>query len=239
MHSEGKFPVDRLQQLIKSFQRRYPNHLDDPNSKIHIVNIADAETQYHVIKYHLPVYIKQKNARLVIIDSIAALYRGEQFDYNDKSRTTQKKELCEIGIILNELSSTYKCAIVCTNQVSDTFNHESTSSLIDKDTVLGKWRDLKLKQDDFVIMFSKSLEKTPALGLVWSNSINMRIRFARSPRLDDVPSRRLFCIEFAPHLENSGCEIYIDINGVHSGGNNVNNNRLQNSNETTTIQDTA
>lgn len=116
------------------------------------------------------------------------------------------------------MSEQFEVPIVCANQVSDTFGGGKDGSGEKEDHPFAKWLDMNVNggAGPSTAIFVESLSKKPALGLMWSNAVNMRIRLARSPRSERSPSRRLLCIEFAPHLPCAGCEIYVDVDGVHS-----------------------
>ncbi|RUP43767.1 hypothetical protein BC936DRAFT_136764 [Jimgerdemannia flammicorona] len=225
LYSEGKFPLTRLNQLAASFQRRHPAlRAIDPFFRIHFVNIADAETQRHVIIYHLPALLgRARDAgspiRLVVVDSIAALYRAEQLDRfsNSEGRREQKRDLCELGEHLKATSDRFGVPVVCANQVSDTFAGKDDNGRED-DHPFARWLDVVVDTvaGAGMTLFAESLSKKPALGLTWSNTVNVRIRLARSPRSEFLLSRRLLCIEFAPHVRRAGCEVFVDKDGVHS-----------------------
>ncbi|OZJ05373.1 hypothetical protein BZG36_01991 [Bifiguratus adelaidae] len=209
LHTEGKFPIPRLTQLLTRYKDDFPPQFD-PSAHVHYVNLVDTETLYHIVFYQLPIIIERQQIKLVIIDSIAALYRGEHFDQDTKGRLSQRKELCDISVQLRTLSEQYGIPIVCSNQVSDALLDNEATSILDAyeqwlPTVETDISDIELEP------FVASLSKVPTLGFLWSNSINVRIRLARGHRTEELmKARRLMCVEFAPHA-GKGCvefEIY-------------------------------
>lgn len=64
--------------------------------------------------------INERPIKLIIIDSIAALFRSE-FSFNESIARAEK--LNKIGVCLKEYSANYGTVIVCTNQVINITRH--------------------------------------------------------------------------------------------------------------------
>ncbi|KAI9007551.1 P-loop containing nucleoside triphosphate hydrolase protein [Phycomyces nitens] len=202
MHSEGRLPTRRLDVLGHHF---CPQDADQTKRRIHTMQLTDdGPSQYFCLAYKLPFFIQQHpNVRLIVIDSISALYRGQP----DRDRFEQTKELCDLGMRFKKLASTHNIALVVINQVSDR---------LDKEDRVGEWMDLKMLSQTPLSLFIDSLQKKPVLGQTWSNSITSRIRLARSPLLDGHPTRRIGCVEFSPSVPRQGCEFIIWEGGIKS-----------------------
>lgn len=113
--TEHAFPDQRLQQMIPYFRRKYPQLNKDPGSGIFLQKSDSIEELWHVIAHKIPKAIElNSNIRLVIIDSIAALFRAEQ-----ESVSSRAQRVGMFGQRLKELSDSNRVPIVCTNQVSD------------------------------------------------------------------------------------------------------------------------
>lgn len=145
------FYSNRLETLKYYFMLKYGKHFDDdPCQHIYVETLIDLEMQQHYLNYYLPnILEKLPNIRLIIIDSIAFNFRGEN---NILSYQERAKTLTEIAIRLKEISDKKNLIIICINQVSDNFND---------------------------IGYKLSNEKIPTLGLTWSNCINTRIELSR------------------------------------------------------------
>ncbi|KAJ1569566.1 hypothetical protein HK405_001830 [Cladochytrium tenue] len=104
-------------------------------NNIHLIHLRDAETQHHIIKYQLPIFMEKNNVRLVVVDSIAANFRGgAQFDpsesrclesgnaegssTNQEARFEQSRAILQLGQSLKKTADMFSAAIVCVNQVS-------------------------------------------------------------------------------------------------------------------------
>ena len=63
--------------------------------------------------------MSQRNVRLVIIDSVAAVFRA---DFNQKQLFVRARHLCSIGSRLRDLAAKYSAAVVVVNQVTADLN---------------------------------------------------------------------------------------------------------------------
>ena len=214
IHSEGPFPSARLDQLVRE---KYPDHPEEIKAHIHTMRVKDSEDQYRVLAYQLPAFLEsqrkqhKKPVRLIIIDSVSAVYRGE----SSMKRFEKMSEICEIGTRLKKLASEFNVAVVAVNQVSDVPVKDGQINTEGVDS----WMDFNLiNQNDhhMIGLYMQSLLKKPILGLSWSNSVNTRIRLARSPMLETMPTRRVLFIEFSPMAPRLGCEFVITQSGIQA-----------------------
>ncbi|OUM68208.1 hypothetical protein PIROE2DRAFT_4219 [Piromyces sp. E2] len=131
---------------------KYGKYFDyDPCQHIYVETLIDLEMQQHYLYYYLPnILEKLPNIRLIIIDSIAFNFRGEN---NMLSLQERAKTLTEIAVRLKEISDKRNLIVICVNQVSDNINDSG---------------------------YKLSNEKVPTLGLTWSNCINIRIELSRN-----------------------------------------------------------
>ena len=239
--TEQRFPTERLFQLFTSFKKKFPClQSRDMGSEVHVESLRDLETQEHVVRYQLPVFVRnrsdsmsihssdsessssQKNSkgyfnkstlpiRLIIIDSIAAPFRGEATPISYPARS---QALTAMSDSLKELAHHENCAVVCINQISDFVSNGSEESSFEP-----------IRVDDprgaQMIQGGGKGRVVPTLGLSWSNCINVRISLARWNEIREGPSkeqvqtlRRTMKIEFAPHWPNAECEFRITENGI-------------------------
>lgn len=212
IHSEGPFPSNRLDQLVSQYPASKQQQL---KNNIHTIRIRTSEEQYSVLAYQLPAFLeRQPNVKVVLIDSISAIYRSEP--PSERNKFDKMSEICELGSRLKKLADQYRVAIVAVNQVSDVFEKEKSG----KRDYVDSWLDFKLVNADesnpIIGMFIQSLLKKPVLGLAWSNSVNTRIRLARSPMVERLQTRRVLFVEFSPIASRVGCELTIDESGIHA-----------------------
>ncbi|CAL1536915.1 unnamed protein product, partial [Lymnaea stagnalis] len=71
--TEDVFPSKRLQQLIQSHSTKSPGH--NLGDKIFIEHVADFETMELCVKKKLPTLLNRGLVHLIVIDSVAALFR--------------------------------------------------------------------------------------------------------------------------------------------------------------------
>lgn len=146
--------------------------------------------------------VKTSNIKLVVLDSLAALVRHEFGEENFQERA---KILYYIANQFKRLASEYKLVVIITNQVSAFINNTS--------------------------LFSNTKQVVPALGLTWSNFINMRVMLENTKvtyceiqskkRKEDesqitlkIPRRNMI-IMLSSYLPNSSCQWVIEENEIH------------------------
>lgn len=91
----------------------------------------DLESQDHILRYQVPVAIRQYGIRLVVMDSVAANYRAEferpgagtaAGQNNGANMAQRSSELVKLGQWLRDLAREHNIAVVVANQVADRFS---------------------------------------------------------------------------------------------------------------------
>ncbi|ORX48476.1 hypothetical protein DM01DRAFT_1115577 [Hesseltinella vesiculosa] len=201
-------------ELAKWFGTLYDSQEQLMTARIHTMRIHGADQLFRTIAYQLPVLLQQRDRiRLVVIDSLAAGYRGVK-QFSDLS------ELSEVGLRLKRLACQYQVAIVVVNQVMDTVADDlpSTSSRQGGSHLpehVHEWLDVELHGTSMTY-FLQSLAKQPTLGLTWANAVTTRLRMARSPMMDGQMTKRALFVEFSPLAPRSGTLLLIDATGTHA-----------------------
>ena len=143
--------------------------------------------------------------KLVIVDSIAALFRIE---YQNSEYLARSCALVEQARMLNDIASKHGVIIVVANQVTDVFSDTGLEAVV-KGEHLSSGRMVK-----------------PALGMVWSQSIFQRLLIVKKPGVrvhvggentedsSDTVATRELVVSFAPHLPQARCGFKIDNAGV-------------------------
>lgn len=123
---ESKSWLKRLYQLEKHFKKKHP-FLSDVNlcKNIHVQSVTTMEQLLTVLQEDVPPLLKNKNTKLVIIDSIAAL----RFDFNSNETKERAKLLWQQANQMKLLSSAFNIPIIVINQVIDMFFDEPGKSL--------------------------------------------------------------------------------------------------------------
>uniref|UniRef100_A0A023F703 Putative dna repair protein rhp57 n=1 Tax=Triatoma infestans TaxID=30076 RepID=A0A023F703_TRIIF len=121
--TEDRFPTVRLQQMLPYFPVGSPlcrNKMENHNfaDNILIDHIADLEGLHNCLFKRLPALIANSDTRigLVVIDSIAAIFRSE---YTLNELINRANDMRTIGMQLHTLADKYNMAVVCVNQVTD------------------------------------------------------------------------------------------------------------------------
>uniref|UniRef100_A0A8D0GBM0 DNA repair protein n=1 Tax=Sphenodon punctatus TaxID=8508 RepID=A0A8D0GBM0_SPHPU len=203
--TEDVFPNKRLKQLTEQQQKlRVDVSLDviqkiKFGNRIFIEHAADIDTFQECITKRIPLMLSRGMVRLIIIDSIAALFRCE---FGAKDSVMKAKYLQTFGAKLHSLSSRFKTPIVCVNQVTD---------MVDEKEVA---------QNNFRVPDKRI---SPALGITWSNQLLMRLMASRTPHQEHSSSAtsqhsgrvlRTLGVVFAPHLPQSFCYYTVNLEGV-------------------------
>ncbi|XP_043930439.1 DNA repair protein XRCC3 isoform X1 [Protopterus annectens] len=207
--TEDAFPNKRLQQLIS---QQHKLRSDVPSNVLKKINFgdsifiehaADVEALDECIAKRIPILLLRGLVRLVVIDSIAALFRCE---FEAKSSFAKAKHLQKFGGALVSLSNRYVVPILCINQVTDAIDPSDSA------------------QNNFGLLDKKVM---PSLGMVWSNQLLMRLMISRTPfKLQDKFPKavdqtlqsgsilRIIEVVFAPHLPQSFCYYTVEQEGV-------------------------
>ncbi|XP_037909463.1 DNA repair protein XRCC3 isoform X2 [Hermetia illucens] len=122
--TEDIFPSRRLYQLIDKFQQQFDSSISYAEN-VFVEHIIEMDELMDCVFSKLPKLLKIKNIGLIIIDSIAGVFRLQ--DDIVKRANTMRKLVAE----LRRLANKYNCAVVCSNQVTSGLTHlnESQPSL--------------------------------------------------------------------------------------------------------------
>ncbi|PSS36213.1 DNA repair protein [Actinidia chinensis var. chinensis] len=219
LHSELPFPLRRLRQLSHSFQSSHPQIFSshNPCDGILVQPINSADHLFDVLlktdfalanpKTRFPI-------KLIVIDSIAALFRSE-FDNNPSDLKRRSDLFFRISGKLKALAYRFGLAVVVTNQVVD---------------FVGTGDGLNgARIGNLGCLYSSGRRVCPALGISWANCVNSRLFLSRSEEIvgkenglvdvggDNFVQRRTkrqLHVVFAPHLPESSCEFVIVREGV-------------------------
>ncbi|KAL6523384.1 hypothetical protein OROGR_016987 [Orobanche gracilis] len=203
LHSEFPFPFRRLHQL-SIYQPHLPQ---DPLDHIFVEPLHSADHLLDVLP-RLEFLVPKLNIKLVVIDSIAALFRGE-YDNTPIELKRRSGVFFKVASKLKLLARKFGLAVVLTNQVVD---------------VMGDSNSLRIGNS--VSLCSSGRRVCAALGLSWANCVNIRLFMWREDErmeeregeedgsLQNFRTRRFIRIVFAPHLPDSSCEFVIRREGV-------------------------
>lgn len=204
--TEDVFPNRRLMQMAQLLPRK---HQDKPGvqrisytDNIFIEHASDLDDLWFCITKKASVLLAQGRIKLVIIDSIAGLFRGE---FALKDMTKRAKQMSSFAAQLHRLSHQYNIPIVCVNQISAVLKGNSGGA-----------------------NFNEGRKVTPALGLSWANFVTTRLMLTRTSQSITIPITegkaelinknydacvRTLEVMFSPHLPNTVCHCTIDSEG--------------------------
>ena len=161
--TEGKPPISRLRTMASHFERRNPE-LKGVMERTDVMTCHDAEELWDTVVNKLPVHLERRNGRgacgrggarypvgLIAIDSIAAAFRVDFTDFAERSQW-----LTSLAAHMKAISSKYNVPFVIANQVTDSVRDDGGGG--------GS---------------ARARATVPALGLAWSNCVNVRLLATR------------------------------------------------------------
>ncbi|CAD5113818.1 DgyrCDS2982 [Dimorphilus gyrociliatus] len=185
IETEGKFAHARLRQLAESISEKFGVNVTKLQSNVLVRECKEVDDLVYCISTLLKNIIKDRPIKLIIIDSIAALFRSE-FSYSESIARAEK--LNKIGVCLKEYSANYGTVVVCTNQVSANIKEH------------GREGELNVK---------------PALGLAWSNLVTTRLMMRRLRSTDATSRFiNVIYSPLLPSFLFSSCNFIIEKSGV-------------------------
>ncbi|XP_050753467.1 DNA repair protein XRCC3 isoform X1 [Gymnogyps californianus] len=138
--TEDVFPSKRLQQLI---DQQHKLRADVPaeivqkikfGNSIFVEHAADLDTFHNCITKRISLLLTRGMVRLVVIDSIAALFRCE-FGVSDS--VMKARYLQTFGAQLHSLSTRFRTPIMCINQVTDAVSESEAAQCGCSNTLQG------------------------------------------------------------------------------------------------------
>lgn len=216
IHSEFPFPFRRLEQLSHSFCSSRSNLFAseaDPRDNILVHAVHSADQLLDVLCKLDSLLVCPTSGlpvKLIVIDSIAALFRSE-FENTPSYLKRRSSLFFKISGKLKSLAKRFGLAIVVTNQVVD---------VVEPDGING------LRVGNLGCLYSSGRRLCPALGISWANCVNSRLFLSRNENIVGEGSgsvkvdggcrgtRRQIQVVFAPHLPGSSCEFVITREGV-------------------------
>ncbi|KAF3452793.1 hypothetical protein FNV43_RR03226 [Rhamnella rubrinervis] len=217
IHTELPFPYRRLQQLSRTFHHPHSVLRCNPCDSIFVHAVHNADQLLDIMP-HIESFLAEPKTqlpiKLIVIDSIAALFRSE-FDNTPSDLKRRSSLFFKISGKLKSLAKRFSLAVVVTNQVVDFIG--------ENDGING------MRPGNLSSLYSSGRRVCPALGLAWSNCVNSRLFLSRNEEvigedkaLADTCDRDYLCrqtrrqlyVVFAPHLPESSCEFVISKEGV-------------------------
>lgn len=216
--SEGNFPSTRLVGIAsRQFRRSSGANVADLTDNVHLIHCAEVEDLLHAVRYSLPALVeglsdsksqldmpKRKPVKLVIVDSIAAPFRGtettgsadkgkgraEANDIASYSFAQRNVHLHEIATSLHRLAARHDLCVVLINQVSDVFGHNGDGQYGRREEYLTheggciplEYRNYSLASRFFSGEDAGKGGKMAVFGLPWANLIQVRLMLSRTGR---------------------------------------------------------
>lgn len=127
--TEEYFSSKRLQQLIKNFPSKYykdPNREINFSDHIFVEHINDYDNLHQCLTRRVPLLASRRNIKLLIIDSIAAIFRGT---YHSSEGQKRARDMRVIGDTLLWLCAKFDITIICVNQVTSDLSSNTSQEI--------------------------------------------------------------------------------------------------------------
>ncbi|RUS70222.1 hypothetical protein EGW08_022015 [Elysia chlorotica] len=197
--TEDVFPSRRLQQLMKFFAKKRKSHRFGDN--IFIEHVGDFEGLDVCVERRLPALLERGLVKLVVIDSVAALFRCH---YSAGQVMERARHLSQFASVLHQLATQHSIPVVCVNQVSASMDKAGPSKVT---PALGlTWAN----QVNSRIMMRRS-----SLSRSCEDPQPTHQRPGESSSSLNLPTHRVLSVVFSPHLAPADVEVYIDNTGIH------------------------
>ncbi|XP_057655432.1 DNA repair protein XRCC3 [Diorhabda carinulata] len=113
--TEDVFPSKRFHHLANIFKAKHNLSENDFESSVFLKHVTDIQQLQNCLSTELPILFRKENIGLVVVDSIAGPFRGE----NENEVLARSREIIDLVTKLKIINEEFKAAVVCTNQVTE------------------------------------------------------------------------------------------------------------------------
>lgn len=172
LNCEGPFPIIRLRELAEQRSSDLGISAERLLGDVLVEQIENAEHLWDVLTVTLPGVLRRGGTKLVVVDSIAALCRGE-FANSASEMNERAQILLSLAAYMKQLSERYETTFIVVNQVSALFHDRKMScasmgaSFLPNGQEPPRDRTVPLPQ------------VVPALGLTWTTCLTTRLMLTR------------------------------------------------------------
>ncbi|KAG7466274.1 hypothetical protein MATL_G00163110 [Megalops atlanticus] len=198
--TEDSFPIKRLRQLITQQSRLRPElpaelvHSIRFSDNIYIEHTADLAALQTCVTRRVPILLSRGLVRLVVVDSVAALFRCE---FQSDETVERARHLLAFASTLQRLSHSFQAPVLCINQVTDVVDNFDPARC------------------SFGLVETRVL---PALGMAWANQVQVRLMLRRLEGQGEAGGSggvpRKLEVVFAPHMPQASCLCSVGVEGV-------------------------
>jgi len=192
LQTEATFPISRLKQILSS-RCESSEDIEESMNRIYIMKIHNYTHMLSLLDNHIQPLIQEKEVKLLIVDSITALVRGDKDIENISERT---EILNNLGNMIKVLSTKHQLATLLVNQVSSVINYPG---------------------------YTFGRKVIPCLGPYWSSFINTRLFIAKTelavykkqiPGLEADTILRSLEVDFSSYLEENFFNFIVTTCGI-------------------------
>ncbi|XP_046577610.1 DNA repair protein XRCC3-like isoform X4 [Haliotis rubra] len=198
--TEDAFPNKRLHQVIQHFTRKWSpprlqQDLANLGDNIFVEHVAEHEGLMFCVHKKIPILLAKGMVKLVIIDSVAALFRCE---YGQGETVKRAKHMASFAAHLHKLGHQHNVPIVCVNQVSANLSSNSSQSSVLPALGLSWSNQITCR-----LMLRRTRQK-----------VALPVQTVGGGRENIECAVRMLEVMFAPHLPPGACAFVVDHQGV-------------------------
>mmetsp|Transcript_83928 Transcript_83928/g.224545 ORF Transcript_83928/g.224545 Transcript_83928/m.224545 type:complete len:327 (-) Transcript_83928:584-1564(-) len=222
--TEGEAPIKRLKQLA-DFQFQDRSSIFNgvhPFENIFIETGHSAQDMLDIVQKRLPILMDAHPIGVVVLDSIAAPIRGDDFLSSIQQSASRAELLIHLGSLLKTLASRHNAVVVIANQVSDVIRPDSSTNLKEP---------ARSFENQLGMLSEASLDKKASMGLAWSHCVNTRILMTRKRQLefsaDSPPPTTKVIVVPSPQATSLNSSTKISLTGKDAMGKSAASTRVQ------------
>lgn len=159
--------------------------------EVSVMQIEDVGTLERVLKFDVPRFLRERQVRLIVLDSIAALFRihGDDGCSRAKQLGERAQQFFAISARLKAISDKFSVAVVVTNQDRsahlcsfDSMSQQSHLEQVTDKPMDCDWRsslNMSAWELDACVLPGGNGVRVPALGVGWGHCVNTRLILTR------------------------------------------------------------
>ena len=133
--------------------------------RVHVVRVQEADELWETVNQAC-VLVQRLNVKLVVIDSLTAIFRGDFRGSSIVDMKDRAEMLLQLAARMKKCSHEYECAFVLVNQVTAAMSNDSAASVV-------TYVPSRLHS------YIEECSVKASLGMTWSNCVNDRVMIHR------------------------------------------------------------
>ena len=161
--TEHGFASKRFEEICRTAvqKKRTPLTVKSMTDRVHVVRVQEADELWETVNQAC-VLVQRLNVKLVVIDSLTAIFRGEFRGSSIVDMKDRAEMLLQLAATMKRCSHEHGCAFVVVNQVTAAMSNENMFLIPSR-----------------FMSYIEQFSVKASLGMTWSNCVNDRIMIHR------------------------------------------------------------